>query len=196
MKRRNNIKLSKRLSELVSFTDNTAKLNSFVSAVDVGCDHALVPIALLLKGTIKKAICMDVRTGPLEAAEENVNRFALSSCLELRMSDGLSALKKNEAQICIISGMGGLTIKNILTEFSPKELNIEYLVLSPQSNISSLRKQLRDNGSEISEEKYVFEAGKYYPLLGVRVSGDFSLSYDSASDRLMKKNSKIGRAHV
>ena len=188
MNRRNNIKLSKRLEELVSFTEKTARLKSLVSVVDVGCDHALVPIALLLNGTIKKAIGMDVGTGPLEAAMDNVKKYSLSSRLELRQSDGLAALKKNEAQICIISGMGGLTIRKILTESSPKALNIEYLILSPQSSISSLRRQLRESGCEIDEEKLVYESGKYYPVLGVKVGGDFSLSYNAVADRLMKKN--------
>lgn len=56
---------------------------------------------------------MDVRKGPLKKAEDNTRAFCVSDQIELRLSDGLAALEKGEADTVTISGMGGRLIQSI-----------------------------------------------------------------------------------
>ena len=75
--------------------------------VDVGCDHGYLPVYLVLNKKIPSAIAMDVRKGPLLRAKEHVQQYGVSDYIELRLSDGLSALKAGEGDTLVIAGMGG-----------------------------------------------------------------------------------------
>ena len=62
------MRLSERLERVVSFVRPCA------SAADIGTDHALVPVELVRRGIVKKALAMDVRPGPLSRAKEQISR--------------------------------------------------------------------------------------------------------------------------
>ena len=64
---------------------------------DVGTDHGYVPIYLMQSKRIVSAIASDVRPGPLARAKQNIEEAGLSDYIEVRLSDGLAALKKGEA---------------------------------------------------------------------------------------------------
>ena len=152
--------------------DLSVRLNAAASLVtpgsrvcDVGCDHAYLPIALCLRGIIPAAIGMDLRPGPLAAAREHVEEAGLSERIELRLSDGLSALREEEADSMVITGMGGRLILQILREapFAPDSVN-EW-VLGPQSDEDLLRRGLAAFGLRIAEEIMVEEEGHFYVLI-------------------------------
>ena len=82
---------------------------------DIGTDHGYLPIFLVKSGITDRVIAMDVRKGPLKKAEDNTRAFCVSDQIELRLSDGLAALEKGEADTVTISGMGGRLIQSILT---------------------------------------------------------------------------------
>ena len=64
---------------------------------DIGTDHGYLPIFLVKSGITDRVIAMDVRKGPLKKAEDNTRAFCVSDQIELRLSDGLAALEKGEA---------------------------------------------------------------------------------------------------
>lgn len=76
---------------------------------DIGTDHGYLPIFLVKSGITDRVIAMDVRKGPLKKAEDNTRAFCVSDQIELRLSDGLAALEKGEADTVTISGMGWKT---------------------------------------------------------------------------------------
>ncbi len=133
---------------------------------DVGCDHAHTDIKLLKDGIVKKCIAMDVRPGPLQKAAENLKLYECQDKVELRLSDGLDALNPGEADICIIAGMGGVVMKDILERGLGTDGHLKgcrpVLILQPQSHIYEIRKWLDDNGYAITDEDICFEDGKYY----------------------------------
>ena len=47
---------------------------------DIGCDHALVPVSLLVTESVSFACACDIKEGPLQAAKENAKRFGLIEC--------------------------------------------------------------------------------------------------------------------
>lgn len=159
------MRLSERLERVVSFVKPCA------SAADIGTDHALVPVELVRRGIVKKALAMDVRPGPLSRAKEQISRAGLSDQIEPRLSDGLAALKPQEAETVIIAGMGGELIIRILTEGRHMWDSVAQWVLSPHSEVFKVRGWLLENGFSIEKEDMVCEDGKYYVLMDVRRAG-------------------------
>ena len=84
--------------------------------VDVGCDHGYLPIYLVMNKRIPSAVAMDVKSGPLSRAQENIKAHGLDTYIETRLSDGLKNLKKGEGDALIIAGMGGPLMEKILEE--------------------------------------------------------------------------------
>ena len=159
------MRLSERLERVVSFVRPCA------SAADIGTDHALVPVELVRRGIVKKALAMDVRPGPLSRAKEQISRAGLSDQIEPRLSDGLAALKPQEAETVIIAGMGGELIIRILTVDRHMWDSVAQWVLSPHSEVFKVRGWLLENGFSIEKEDMVCEDGKYYVLMDVRRAG-------------------------
>lgn len=155
------MELSKRLKEVAALVTEGSRV------ADIGTDHGYVPIYLVETGKISRAIAMDINRGPVLRAKEHILQHGLSDYIETRLSDGLSALKKEEADSLVIAGMGGrLTIK-ILTEGAKVLETVKEMILQPQSEIYLVRKFLQQNGYEILTERIVLEEGKYYPMMKV-----------------------------
>lgn len=130
--------------------------------VDVGCDHGFLSIYLVQKEICPRALAMDVRKGPLEAAREHVQEASLSSYIETRLSDGLKSYGMGEADTMVCAGMGGPLMEKILTDSMDKARGLKELILQPQSEIKEFRQFLRENGFRIVAEDAVIDEGKYY----------------------------------
>ena len=75
--------------------------------VDIGTDHAYLPIFLVRQGIAGHVIAADVNDGPLERARQHVEEAGLTGQITLRLSDGFAAIAAGEADIAVLSGMGG-----------------------------------------------------------------------------------------
>jgi len=138
---------------------------------DVGTDHAYLPIYLLEKGIIERAIASDINQGPLNKARENIERAGFIHKVELCLCNGAAALSGAGATDYAVCGMGGELIAEII-EHAPhlKDKNIN-LILQPMSKPEALREYLYSNGFEIVKERYVTDTGKHYVCILARFSG-------------------------
>lgn len=136
-----------------------------VTACDIGCDHGFVAIYLLEEGICPRVIAMDINRGPLLRAREHIENVALSTYIDTRLSDGLEKLAVGEAQCMIAAGMGGRLIVKIMSDYPEKLRSLRYLVLQPQSELSLVRRTLREQGFVIRKEDMVLEDGKFYPMM-------------------------------
>lgn len=153
------MQLSERLKSIISM------VTEGMICADVGTDHGYVPISLIKEKKSPHVIAMDVNKGPLLKAEKNIKDAGFSEYIELRLSDGLEALKPGEAECVIISGMGGMLIKRILSD-TPDVLNsVKEMILSPQSDIHEVRKYIGGNGFKIADENMLIDEGKYYTII-------------------------------
>lgn len=134
---------------------------------DIGTDHGYVPIALVQKKKIPKAIAMDVNVGPLTHAREHIAEVGLEEYIETRLSDGVQKLKEKEADSILIAGMGGELVVHIITEGMEVCRSAKELVLQPQSDLEKVRRFLREEKFKIVDEDMVIEDGKYYPMMKV-----------------------------
>ena len=180
------MKLSERLEMVLSFVEPGE------SAADVGTDHGHVPVELVRRGIVKKAVAMDVRKGPLSRATENIALAGLSEKIATRLSDGVAKLLPGEADSVVIAGMGGELIIKILENGRHMWDSVSQWVLSPQSEIFKVRRWLLENGFEIRREDMLLEDGKYYTVMDVRRRG--SGDADQAADALKGADQADGNA--
>lgn len=134
---------------------------------DVGTDHGYVPISLVQRKKIQKAIAMDVNIGPLQRAKEHITEYQLEEYIETRLSDGVQKLEAGEADSILIAGMGGELVIHIISEGMEVCRSVKELILQPQSELGKVRKFLREHNFEIIDEDMVIEEGKYYPMMKV-----------------------------
>ena len=160
------MKLSNRLEMVVSF------VKPGESAADVGTDHGHVPVELVRRGIVKRALAMDVRKGPLSKAEENIAAAQVADKIETRLSDGVKKLAAGEADSVIIAGMGGELVIHILEDGRHMWETVEQWVLSPHSEIHKVREWIDGHGFMITKEDMVYEEGKFYTVMDVRRTED------------------------
>ena len=134
---------------------------------DIGTDHGYMPISLVQRKKIPKAIAMDVNKGPLERAKKHIAEFQLEEFIETRLSDGVKKLKVGEVDSILIAGMGGELVIRILSDGMEVCRNVKELILQPQSELDKVRQFLRSNQYKIIDEDMVIEDGKYYPMMKV-----------------------------
>ncbi len=132
---------------------------------DIGADHAYLPVHLVETGRCKRVIATELRPGPFQSALRQVAEHQLDTNIDLRLGDGLTVLKPAEAEVIILAGMGGNTIREILAA-SPEILNtVEMLILQPQADPGDLRGWLAANGWKIADEQLVEENGRIYIVI-------------------------------
>lgn len=144
--------------------------------LDVGSDHAYLPIELVERGQIKSAIAGEVVEGPYQSAVKNVEAHGLKEKIQVRLANGLAAFEEaDQVSVITIAGMGGRLIARILEEGLGKLANVERLILQPNNREDDLRIWLQDHGFQIVAESILEEAGKFYEFLVVEV-GEMELS--------------------
>jgi tRNA (adenine22-N1)-methyltransferase len=151
--------LSERLSRIASYVPGE------LVVADIGTDHALLPIYLVLQEIASHVIACDISSGPLESARANIYLYKLTEKIEIRQGDGLEPLNRGEADVIIISGMGGAKIRDIL-ETSPDVLDgVVRIILQPQRGAGIVRRWLFDHDWEITDEDLVLENDNYYEII-------------------------------
>ncbi|MDU3326508.1 MAG: tRNA (adenine(22)-N(1))-methyltransferase TrmK [Streptococcus sp.] len=162
--------ISKRLELVASFVPQGAIL------LDVGSDHAYLPIDLVERGKIKSAIAGEVVEGPYQSAVKNVEAHGLKEKIQVRLANGLAAFEEtDQVSVITIAGMGGRLIATILEEGLDKLVNVERLILQPNNREDDLRIWLQEHGFQIVAESILEEAGKFYEILVVE-AGQMKLS--------------------
>lgn len=156
------IELSKRLQAVADLVSPGMRL------ADIGTDHAYIPIYLMENEKIPQAIAMDINKGPLERAEKHIKVHGLEDQIQTRLSDGMTKLQAGEADSAVIAGMGGALMIKILEEGRETALQLQELVLQPQSELEKFRMYLLENGYRVLAEDMVYEGGKYYPMMKVK----------------------------
>ena len=148
------IRLSPRLKAVA------AQVPRGACVVDVGTDHAYLPIWLMQQGRVARAIAVDVAAGPLERAKDSVRSWSID--VEVRRSDGLNAIEAGEADCVTICGMGGLTVANIIAEGAQALARVERIIVQPQGMAGDVRRTLLALGWGCVEACLVAERSKLY----------------------------------
>ena len=145
---------------------NTPRLSAIIDKIsadviaDIGTDHAYIPIHAVLEKRCSRALASDIRSGPLEIAKKNTEKYGVSDKISLRLGAGLDKIGVGEAEQIIIAGMGGMTITDILRNDTEKAKSAQSLLLQPMNDAHRLRKWLFENGFTIKKEDIAVEGSK------------------------------------
>lgn len=132
---------------------------------DVGTDHGRLPVWLLQRGIIDRAVASDLRPGPLGRARELAEKWGFSDRVSFRLCDGLAEIEPEEAQVVTIAGMGGETIASILTAVPWTNEPGHTYILQAMSGMDGLRRSLSERGFTILREILVPEGDTLYIVL-------------------------------
>ena len=132
--------------------------------MDVGCDHALLSIYLVLKKKQKRAIASDIKEGPLESAKENIKRYQVEEQVELRLGDGLSTYTE-DIDTVTISGMGGRTMIGIFKRNMKITKKLKTIIASPNHYQTDVREFFTSIGFRIVDETLVKEGKVIYQIM-------------------------------
>lgn len=188
----NCVQLDNRLMALAKLVRKDKKF------ADIGTDHAYLPVFLVEKGVISKAIAADLRKGPLDNARETVVAHNLTENIELRLSDGLDNFKENEVQEIAVAGMGGLLISEFINRTNWLKNKEIHLILQPMTHIEDLRKALFDNGFIIDDEVVAKDGDKLYIVISAYFYGDKTdyTDLDLIVGRLPLNNDELSREYL
>lgn len=139
--------------------------------VDVGSDHAYLPVWLAIHGRIPYGIACDINRGPLNSAIKNIKKYNAEGVVNARISDGLENISSNEVDCIIISGMGGRLISDIISKCSWPDMHLKKLILQPMTSEYELRIFLISNGYRIKKELAVASMGRTYAVMLVVYTG-------------------------
>lgn len=152
-------RLSPRLEQIAAWVPRGSRL------LDVGTDHALLPIALMERGMISFAVASDIAIGPIRSADENVARAGLRDHISVRHAAGLQSVAPGEVDTVVIAGMGGSTIADILQTSPDIVRNLACVILQPMNAMARLRTTLEQLHLSIQSEQMIAESGKTYQLI-------------------------------
>lgn len=144
-------KLSKRLNQIYELVDGDI-------IADVGCDHGKLALELLKNNKCKFAYVSDISKDSLQKARDILVGYGNSEAI---CCDGLQGYEGKRVDECIISGMGGEEIMQIIFS-SP--IDIDTYILSPQKNEIRVKQFMLDRGYQITFDKIIKDKDKYYHI--------------------------------
>lgn len=164
----------KRIQAIASLVDANSKV------VDIGTDHAYLPIYLYQNNITKFITASDISKEVLKYSAKNLIKNNLEDKIELIESDGFKNLS-GKYDIAIITGMGSSTIKKIL---SVKNLPKKIIVCS-HNNIPGLRIFINSIGYKIEKEIIVKEKEIYYDII----------KYTKGKENLTEEDILLGKSN-
>ncbi len=139
--------------------------------IDVGTDHAYLPIYLVESGICPQVLASDINQGPIDSASQHIRAAGLEDKILTRRADGLSGLENFRPDTVLIFGMGGELIARILEDAPWTKSKETDLVLQPMSRVGLLRAFLYENGYSIIGEA-LSQSGRIYQTLHARYTGE------------------------
>lgn len=146
--------ISRRLIEVAKYT------KGFNHLLDVGSDHAYLPIYAMEKGLIRKATASDIGEGPILNARKNILEAKLD--IDTIIYDGIP---QTNADVVCICGMGGELIKEILKKTLNNVKNVKRLILAPNTDVIMLRNFITSIGFKLVDEDIIKEKNHFYEIL-------------------------------
>lgn len=151
------MKITKRLNEIIHFASGAKKV------CDIGCDHGIVGIELILSHSVEFVVFSDLLASPLSSAIENTKEYNINQDnVSFRIGDGLTTIEDGEVDTVIIAGMGGKTIVDILSNNIAKTRSFKRFVFQPTNGEGVLRRWLCENSFVIDNETLISENGVFY----------------------------------
>ena len=172
---------SNRIKLIASFIDENDKV------LDVGTDHALLPIYLIKNNITLCVDGSDISENVLNSAKQNIQKFEFEDRINLILSDGLKSVKVDKYNTLVIAGMGYITIEGILK--SSDLSSIKKLIVQSNNHVEDLRRFLNSIGFSIKKEEHIKDKGISYTMV-IATKGKQELSEEEYICGIYNPNSK------
>jgi tRNA (adenine22-N1)-methyltransferase len=161
----------------------TKQIKTSGRVIDVGSDHAQLAIKLLKERKATYVYNIEINQEPYRNTVHNLQANGLLDKTTNLLANGLrTKLIDKPIRYCVIAGMGGRNIINILTHAN-HQIKIKEFVLVPNNNAGDLRSFLGQNGYKFKFEQIIEERGYYYALMvvskttGMTIHNEFDAYY-------------------
>ncbi len=158
-----------------------AAVRDGVTVCDVGTDHALIPIELILSGRSESCIITDISAPSLEKGVSNAKKALCGDKIKSFCTNGTLAVPLAEKMDFIIAGMGGELIAQIIEQDKRLKNPAYRFVLQPMSRAEELRSYLASNGFEILCEVKVESQDRIYSVITAAYTGKVTQLDDAAA---------------
>ncbi|BDU67648.1 MAG: SAM-dependent methyltransferase [Candidatus Tyloplasma litorale] len=153
----------------LSFIKSLINKDEFV--LDVGTDHALIPIFLFKDKITQNIIASDINEEPLKMAQKNIIKNNLDKKIKIIVSNGIEKIDVEKIDVIVIAGMGGDKISEIISQ---KKFNGRY-ILHPTTNFELVRERLSKINFYIKNE-WIIKERKIFNLIIEAIPGTMNLS--------------------
>lgn len=145
-----------------------------LGVIDVGTDHALLPLALTRAGHAPYALGVDISEGPLRGARA---RLTSSDHVRLVLADGFIGSQREGAQLWAalgepheglcgcVCGVGGAKVAMMIPTLP---FWVRHLVLQPNLQHERVREALRTSGWKVSAERLTIEGERLFLTIAAR----------------------------
>lgn len=138
--------------------------------LDIGTDHALIPLYLVEHNLVKKVYFTEINSLPFENALMNIKKKNKEIFFEGKIGDGtLPYSYLRDIDYLSITGMGTKTITEILNKTSNLE-DFKYIVLESTNDIKGIFYWQYKNKYEIIWQRIIHEGNKYNFALKLKKS--------------------------
>ncbi len=151
--------LSRRLQAILDLVEDSDVL------VDIGTDHALLLIKAIIDNKTKKAYGLDIASGPLRFANENIEKHGLTDKIKTMKLDGLKGFNE-DADTFVIAGLGYETIMGILMNY--EFTDTQNIIVQSNSKNFEFRQDLITNGFTIVDELFFYENKKSVTIMKLK----------------------------
>ena len=146
--------ISKRLKAIADLVPSNK------SVIDIGTDHAYLPIYLYQNKITQDVAGSDISVNVLKYSLNNLKKYQLETKIPLLVSDGFKNIPRKFA-VAILAGMGTRTIIDILnTAILP-----DILIIQSNNEHYLLRTHMNKIGYKISREVVIKDKKHYYVII-------------------------------
>jgi tRNA (adenine22-N1)-methyltransferase len=162
------IKLSPRLQAAADLVSPCRRV------IDIGTDHAFLPIHLVQVGRCHDALAIDLREGPLRIATRHIAAAGLERQIAIQQNNGLRGIVLDDQDVVVLAGLGGLEIRDILAADGGR---CHAIVVQAMKSMPELRGWLAGNGYGLTAERLVHDRGRFYVIAACHpAAGQHALS--------------------
>ena len=149
------------------------------NVLDVGTDHAIIPIELVKNKISPRGTVTDISRPSLDKGIKNIAAAGLGGKIDAYCTDGTLGVPLESVDDVIIAGMGGELIVKILSQDERLRLERLRFILQPMTKPEETRKFLYENGFNVLSEEKVISEGRVYAVILAEYDGkrkDYSLT--------------------
>lgn len=132
--------------------------------IDIGTDHAKLPVAMVSSQFFTYALGIDIHPNTSKIALKHIGStksvyFQIANGFHYTRPLEMPAFSENEKQVVSICGMGGLTMIEILKDIPSQ---VSRLILQPNSHIDELKNWLKTHNLNITKEVLILNDQRMY----------------------------------